>query len=128
MKVKHIQTKLFESNESQTHSNKANWIKWKSDVDQEGNSFEEPIILVLRPIGFELGVKNQEWLTCAAIEEEVKDQLGSDDGSGGDAPIWVPRASSLAPAWVQLHGGGARVDDGGAWGGGSAAVRKERFS
>ena len=67
-------------------------------MDQEGNSFEEPIILVLRPIGFELGVKNQEWLTCAAIEEEVKDQLGSDDGSGGDAPIWVPRASSLAPA------------------------------
>jgi hypothetical protein len=44
MKVKHIQTNLFESNESQTHStkiidsnksqthsNKAFWIKWKSN-------------------------------------------------------------------------------------------------
>ena len=32
MKVKHIQIKLFESNESLTHSNKAILIKWKSNT------------------------------------------------------------------------------------------------
>jgi len=29
MKVKCIQTNLIDSNESQVHSNKANWLKWK---------------------------------------------------------------------------------------------------
>jgi hypothetical protein len=46
MEVKHIQTKLFElnqmhstmlieSNESQTHSTKAFWIKWKSNATKK---------------------------------------------------------------------------------------------
>ena len=50
MKVKHIQIKLFESNESQmhsamlietnesrTHSNEASWIKWKSNALNKAN-------------------------------------------------------------------------------------------
>ena len=32
MKVKHVQTKLFESNESQIHSNKSFWIEIQSNI------------------------------------------------------------------------------------------------
>ena len=42
----------------------------ENDMNQEGNSFEDPITLILSPIGFELGGKSQGWVTCLIIKEE----------------------------------------------------------